>query len=106
MQLTRLIGAKELRALGVPFSRAYLLKLEKRRQFPQRVRLGPNSVAWRLDEIQAWIEMRSAARGPQRELIPMAPRGRPKKTQIDDPASSLAPGEALALAAGDASSGK
>jgi len=90
MQLTRLIGAKELRALGVPFSRAYLLKLEKRRQFPQRVRLGPNSVAWRLDEIQQWIEMRSAARGPQREPVPIAPRGRPKKTQIELEASSEA----------------
>jgi prophage regulatory protein len=83
MQLTRLIGGKELQALGIRFSRAYLLKLEKRNQFPKRVRLGPNSVAWRLDEIQAWIEMRSAARGPQRELLPMPPRGRPKKTLIE-----------------------
>jgi predicted DNA-binding transcriptional regulator AlpA len=90
MQLTRLIGGKELQALGIRFSRAYLLKLEKRGQFPQRVRLGPNSVAWRLDEIQQWIEMRSAARGPQREPVPIAPRGRPKKTQIELEASSEA----------------
>jgi predicted DNA-binding transcriptional regulator AlpA len=83
MQLTRLIGGKELQALGIRFSRAYLLKLEKRDQFPQRVCLGPNSVAWRLDEIQQWIEMRSAARGPRREPVPIAPRGRPKKTRIE-----------------------
>jgi predicted DNA-binding transcriptional regulator AlpA len=75
----RLIGGKELQALGVRFSRAHLLKLEKRGQFPKRIRLGPNSVAWRLDEIQTWIETRSAARGPQQELVPIAPRGRPKK---------------------------
>jgi predicted DNA-binding transcriptional regulator AlpA len=62
MKLTRLIGAKDLQALGIRFSRQYLLVLEKRCEFPQRVRLGPNSVAWRLDEVQAWIDERSGAR--------------------------------------------
>jgi predicted DNA-binding transcriptional regulator AlpA len=83
MQLTRLIDGKELHALGIRFCRAYLLRLEKRGQFPERIRLGQNSVAWRLDEVQAWIETRSKARGPQQELVPIGPRGRPRKKQID-----------------------
>ena len=24
--------------------------------FPQKIRLGPNSVAWRGDEVQAWLD--------------------------------------------------
>jgi hypothetical protein len=29
---------------------------------PRRVRLGPNRIAWREDEIEAWLAARSAAR--------------------------------------------
>jgi prophage regulatory protein len=65
LQLTRLIGWRELRQLGIRYSRAYLLRIEKAGRFPKRVRLGPNSIAWRLDEVQRWIAERSAARpGP------------------------------------------
>jgi prophage regulatory protein len=36
--------------------------LEQRRQFPQRVLLGPRTVAWREDEINEWIAARTGPR--------------------------------------------
>ena len=65
MKVTRLLGWADLRSRGIRFSRAYLLRLEKAEKFPQRVRLGPNSIAWREDEIERWLQERSSARtGP------------------------------------------
>jgi prophage regulatory protein len=49
---------------GIPFSRVHVDRLEKAGSFPQRVRLGKNTVAWREDEIDAWSVARSAERGP------------------------------------------
>ena len=37
-------------------------RLEKRGQFPKRVRLSEQRVAWRLSEIQEWIEGRLSTR--------------------------------------------
>ncbi|MGH7909872.1 MAG: helix-turn-helix transcriptional regulator [Thermodesulfobacteriota bacterium] len=34
-------------------------RLEHRGQFPQRVRIGPNSVGWFEDEVLAWLESRT-----------------------------------------------
>lgn len=31
-------------------------------KFPRPIRLGPNSIAWLNDEIDAWLEERAAAR--------------------------------------------
>lgn len=39
-------------------------RLEARGDFPARVRLGPNSVAWLEEEVEQWIEARLRARGP------------------------------------------
>ena len=33
-------------------------------EFPRRIRLGPNAVAWLEDEIEAWIDARAEERGP------------------------------------------
>jgi prophage regulatory protein len=79
MQITRLIGWPELRACGIRWSRQYILKQEKAGNFPPRVRLGPNSVAWRFDEIQEWLAARSDAR--DRETA--APRGWQKKQLVE-----------------------
>jgi len=43
------------RCKGIPFSRSYLNRLERRGKFPQRVKLGANTVAWREDEVDAWL---------------------------------------------------
>jgi prophage regulatory protein len=34
---------------------------EKEGKFPRRRRVGPNVVAWRSDEVEAWIEARPVA---------------------------------------------
>ena len=62
MKVTRLLGWADLRARGIRWSRNHIYVQEKRGKFPQRVRLGPNSIAWREDEIEAWLVERSAAR--------------------------------------------
>lgn len=38
-----------------------ILRWEKKGRFPQRRRLGPNTVAWREDEIDHWCATRVAA---------------------------------------------
>jgi prophage regulatory protein len=42
-------------------SRMTIYRLEKRGQFPARIQLSPNSVGWREDEVERWIESRPAA---------------------------------------------
>lgn len=37
-------------------SRGTLWRREKDGEFPARVRLGGNSVGWRADEVQEWID--------------------------------------------------
>lgn len=51
----------------VGLSRASVDRLEAAGQFPQRFHLSPTgrAVAWRGDEIAAWIEQRTAARAGQ-----------------------------------------
>lgn len=39
-------------------SRTTLWRLERLGKFPARVRLGVNSVGWRSDEIESWIDHR------------------------------------------------
>jgi predicted DNA-binding transcriptional regulator AlpA len=49
------------RMFGVDQSTIY--RWEKREGFPPRVHMGSNSVAWPLDEVEAWSAMRP--RGPK-----------------------------------------
>ena len=51
----------------VPFSRQWLLILEKQNAFPRRFKLGPGTVAWFEDEVDAWLEARAAQREQQEE---------------------------------------
>jgi predicted DNA-binding transcriptional regulator AlpA len=39
-------------------SRTTLWRLERQGQFPTRVRLGLNSVGWRDEEVEHWVETR------------------------------------------------
>ena len=51
----RLVRAREISyRLGVSVPTIY--HWEKIDGFPKRIRLGPNSVAWKGDEIQAWLD--------------------------------------------------
>jgi prophage regulatory protein len=60
---------------AVPYTRQHVYRLEAKGQFPQRVRVGANRVAWRESEIKAWIEARergNPVRGILRRYPPKA----------------------------------
>ncbi len=46
----------------VPYSASHIWRLERTGQFPQRVRLGGNRVAWLQSEVSAWVESKLASR--------------------------------------------
>ena len=46
----------------VPYSASHIWRLERSGQFPQRVRLGGNRVAWLESELNSWVESKLAAR--------------------------------------------
>jgi prophage regulatory protein len=48
----RLLTFADLEALGLPFTRQHLARLEHANGFPKRLQLGPNRVAWRQSEIE------------------------------------------------------
>ena len=59
----RFVRYAQLRQMkGIPFSRVHIDRLEKAGRFPRRVRLGPNTVAWREDELDDWSAARSNKR--------------------------------------------
>jgi len=59
----RLLPFEDLRPQkGINYSRPHLWRLEKAGDFPKRVSLGRNRVAWAEPEIDRWIEQRIAAR--------------------------------------------
>jgi prophage regulatory protein len=60
----------------VPYSESYIWRLEKAGEFPVRVQLGPNAVAWYQDEVDAW----------KAKLIRGA--GRPVRRQLTEPATT------------------
>ncbi|MDX2288423.1 MAG: AlpA family phage regulatory protein [Hyphomicrobiaceae bacterium] len=61
----RLITQAELRTI-VPYTPQHILRLEKRGQFPPRVHVGPNRVAWLLAEVEEWIAEKIADRDDPR----------------------------------------
>ena len=62
MQIERLlVSQKELKTLlGIPYSPAHLARLEKAGKFPRRLRLGPCRIAYRYDEVCAWVKTKVA----------------------------------------------
>ena len=56
-----LIIANEITQL-IPYSQNHLRSLEAQGNFPKRIRIGANRVAWLREEIDRWIEARVAAR--------------------------------------------
>ena len=39
----------------VPYSEAYIWRLEKAGKFPRRVRIGANRIAWVESEVNNWV---------------------------------------------------
>ena len=57
----QLIDKKSLVKL-VQYSPQHIARLEKAGQFPKRIRLGQNRVAWLLSEVEDWIDERVETR--------------------------------------------
>ena len=55
------ILAQELTGL-VPFSPNHLRRLEAQGDFPRRVSIGANRIAWLRDEVEQWLAVRMEAR--------------------------------------------
>jgi prophage regulatory protein len=55
--LPRVITRRELRRL-VPYTPQHILRLEKKGQFPQRIKFGEGRVRWWLHEVMAWREQK------------------------------------------------
>ena len=53
----QLIDKKELVKL-VKYSPQHIARMEKAGQFPKRLQLGQNRVAWMMSEVEEWIEDR------------------------------------------------
>jgi predicted DNA-binding transcriptional regulator AlpA len=47
---------------GIPWTRVHIIRLEKERKFPGRVRLSANTVAWSEEEVDAWQKARATER--------------------------------------------
>lgn len=58
----RIIRRKDIKT-KVGFSSHYCVILEKRGEFPKRVRLGPQAVGWREDEVDKWLAERERVDG-------------------------------------------
>ena len=50
-----------LAVLGI--SKATLWRWRRAGQFPDPIQLGPNTVAWRRDEVESWLASRPRATG-------------------------------------------
>lgn len=57
-----LVDRAGLKALGVTFSNAWLLRLEADNRFPRRISLGSRKCCWLLTEIRSFISERAAVR--------------------------------------------
>jgi prophage regulatory protein len=63
MQIERLlVSKKELKTIGIPYSPQHIARLERAKQFPQRIVLGQCRVAWCYREVSEWIAERIARR--------------------------------------------
>jgi prophage regulatory protein len=59
----KLVSKKELRSVyGIPYSFQHIARMEKAQQFPKRLQLGANRVAWLCSEVEDWINVRSLGR--------------------------------------------
>ncbi len=60
--MARLLRYPDLKARGIINNRMTLRRWIAEEGFPSGVQLGPNSIAWPEDEIEAWLKSRFRAR--------------------------------------------
>lgn len=64
----RLIPWDELAQI-VPYTIQHIYRLERRGEFPRRVRIGKRRVAWVHSEVMAWVEARKGERVETRQDV-------------------------------------
>jgi prophage regulatory protein len=47
---------------GIPWSRQYVRRLERVGRFPHHIHIGPNTIAWLEDELDAYLAERAGER--------------------------------------------
>ncbi|MBN8872840.1 MAG: hypothetical protein BGO51_28455 [Rhodospirillales bacterium 69-11] len=60
--MSRLLRYADLKSKGFPWSRMHIDRLEKAGKFPKRLHLGPSTVAWVEEEIDAYLATKMAER--------------------------------------------
>lgn len=65
----KLLNFRQLRDLGIHYSREHLWRLERTNRFPRRVRLSPQKIAWLETEIQDWLREKLEARASQEYAV-------------------------------------
>ena len=74
---TRILRLPKLRERGIDYTMKHLRELEAAGRFPRRIQLGPNSVGWVDDEIEAWVRARiRASRGHEVQGVVAAAEAR------------------------------
>lgn len=58
----RLSRFSALKASGIVTNRTTLARWIDQQGFPKPIPLGPNTVAWNQDEVDAWVKARAAER--------------------------------------------
>ena len=61
---TRYLRYIDLQAAGVVNNRATLSRWIKNHGFPKGLLLGPNTRAWKEDEVEAWLQSRPVTTDP------------------------------------------
>jgi predicted DNA-binding transcriptional regulator AlpA len=56
----------QLKELGIPFTRVWVMKLVEEGKFPQPIQLGANRLGWVKAEIEAWKAARPRGGLPSR----------------------------------------
>jgi prophage regulatory protein len=77
--MQRILRFNDLKPAGVVYTRKHIRDLENRGEFPMHVDLGPNSVGWVAEEVDAWVERRIRAR----RVVPVHQRSAPRPDRID-----------------------
>jgi predicted DNA-binding transcriptional regulator AlpA len=72
----RFLRFRDLKAAGICPNRTTLSRWMKRPQnpFPEPVQLGENYIAWRLCDVQAWLDRRAAEPRPPRPMSLLRPQ--------------------------------
>jgi predicted DNA-binding transcriptional regulator AlpA len=60
--ITKLLDPHALRAMGISYHPNHLRSMWMTGKFPKPINLSPRRIAWRVEDIQKWIEQKAKAR--------------------------------------------